>query len=108
MGTLLCVERASCVWSFFPLHLCTSFPRATMGQQASIDKAEAKRIASIYEIDAKRVIELNKNWRECAGKKKNTLNKKEFTAWCISQNIVPDVVTGERIFEQLDEDGNGE
>ena len=35
---------------------------------------------------------------------KSTLNKKEFTEWCLQQNIVPDVVTGERIFEQLDRD----
>lgn len=37
-----------------------------------------------------------------------TLNKSEFTAWCLDQNIVQDKVTGERIFEQLDADKNGE
>ena len=36
------------------------------------------------------------------------LTSAEFTAWCLQQNIVPDTVTGERIFEQLDRDKNGE
>jgi Ca2+-binding EF-hand superfamily protein len=51
---------------------------------------------------------LHKKWLEFAGKGKKTLNKQEFTAWCLQQNIVPDTVTGERIFEQLDDDKNGE
>ncbi len=29
-------------------------------------------------------------------------------AWCLDQNIVTDKVTGERIYEQLDIDKNGE
>ena len=74
----------------------------------SLDNDEVKTIAEAAEISPKRVKELHKKWLEFAGKGKNTLNKKEFTAWCLQQNIVPDTVTGERIFEQLDRDKNGE
>mmetsp|Transcript_99298 Transcript_99298/g.137985 ORF Transcript_99298/g.137985 Transcript_99298/m.137985 type:complete len:183 (+) Transcript_99298:77-625(+) len=79
-----------------------------MGNKQTIAKDDAKRIAGKYEIPPKRVQELHKKWLECAQKGKKTLNKDEFTTWCLNQNIVPDKVTGERIFEQLDSDKNGE
>ncbi len=74
----------------------------------SLDNEQVKEIADAAEISPKRVKELHKKWLEFATRGKNTLNKKEFTAWCLQQNIVPDTVTGERIFEQLDGDKNGE
>merc|ERR1711991_655846 len=82
--------------------------RGSMGNKQSLDNDEVKQIAESAEISPKRVKELHKKWLEFAGKGKKTLNKQEFTAWCLQQNIVPDTVTGERIFEQLDQDKNGE
>merc|ERR1712000_322274 len=79
-----------------------------MGNKQSLDNAEVQEIAQSAEISPKRVKELHRKWLEFAGKGKKTLNKAEFTAWTLQQNIVPDAVTGERIFEQLDADKNGE
>ena len=67
-----------------------------------------RRICILVHLIALGLCRLHRKWLEFAGKGKTTLNKAEFTAWTLQQNIVPDSVTGERIFEQLDSDKNGE